>query len=190
MTERFSKFVNKCVWVVVIVFCVRCIISGTTIITEFSVYDLYGYGGESIAVSTVFMLLYEKKLWKYNPWESTPVLQKKYTGTFISTHDGVERKANLEIKQTLLSVSVACETGESKSKSITASIDKIQDEWQLTYCYLNVPQANVRDRSAMHYGTAMLSIEKPEELKGQYFSDRKTTGDMNFYPKTGKGDQL
>ena len=42
----------------------------------------------------------------------------------------------------------------------------------------------------MHYGTAMLSIENPEELKGQYFSDRKTTGDMNFYPKTGKGDQL
>lgn len=60
-------------------------------------------------------------------------------------------------------------------------MDKVLDEWQLTYCYLNVPQANVRERSAMHYGTAMLCVENPEELKGQYFSDRKTTGDMKFY---------
>jgi hypothetical protein len=71
-------------------------------------------------------------------------------------------------------------TGESKSKSISASIDKIQDEWQLTYCYLNVPQANVRDRSAIHYGTALLCVENPEEIQGQYFTDRKTTGDLKF----------
>lgn len=72
-------------------------------------------------------------------------------------------------------------TEESKSSSISASIDKIQDEWQLIYFYLNVPQAKVRDRSSIHYGTALLSIENPEKLQGQYFTDRKTTGDMKFF---------
>lgn len=180
MVERFSKFVSKYMWVTIIVFCIRCLISGTTIITEFSLYDLYGYIGESIAFSTVLMFLYEKKLWRYNPWEDTPKLKNRYEGTFVSTYDGVEREGILEINQTLLSISITFMSGESKSKSITASIDKIQDEWQLTYCYLNVPDANVRQKSAMHYGTAMLNIDKPEELKGQYFSDRKTTGDMKF----------
>lgn len=181
MSEQNKEFINYFVWVSLVVFVIRCILSKVTSIVDFTVYDLYGYAGEAIAFSTVIMTLYEKIFWKFNPLEKTPILKKKYKGTFISTYDGIERDAVLEIKQTLLSVSVAFTSGESKSKSITASVDKVLDEWQLTYCYLNVPQANVRERSAMHYGTAMLCVENPEELKGQYFSDRKTTGDMKFY---------
>lgn len=180
MAESYSRFTSKCIWFTIIAFCLRCFLSGTRIITEFSLYDLYGYAGEAIAFSALVMVLYEKKLWKYNPLEDTPVLKKKYIGKFISTYDDVERTAVLEIRQTLLSVNIIFTSGESKSKSIAASIDKILDEWQLTYCYLNVPQASVRNRSAIHYGTAMLCIETPNRLQGQYFSDRKTTGDMFF----------
>ena len=181
MTESYSKFMNKSIWFTVIIFCLRCFLSGNKIITDFSIYDLYGYAGESIAFSTLIMIAYEKWLWRYNPFEKMPVLKKKYTGTLFSTYDELERDATLEIKQTLLSIKVIFTTGESKSKSISASIDKIQDEWQLTYSYLNVPQAKVRDRSSIHYGTALLSIENTEKLQGQYFTDRKTTGDMKFF---------
>lgn len=182
MTDRYNKFTSKCVWFTIAMFCVRCFISGTELINQFSLYDLYGYAGEAIAFSTVVMLTYEKWLWKYNPLEETPVLMKKYIGTLLSTYDGRERDASIEIKQTLLSINVVLITAESRSKSISSSIEKIQDEWQLTYCYLNVPQANVRDRSAIHYGTALLCIENPDEIHGQYFTDRKTTGDMKFHP--------
>ena len=182
MTKNYSKFTSKSIWFTIVMFCLRCFVSGTKIITEFSMYDLYGYAGEAIAFSAFVMLAYEKYLWKYNPFEKTPVLKKKYKGTLLSTYDGIEREAVLEIKQTLLSISVVFITEESRSKSISASIEKIQDEWQLTYCYLNVPQASIRDRSAIHYGTALLCIENPEEIKGEYFTDRKTTGDMNFVP--------
>ena len=163
-----------------VIFCIRCFLSDTEMITEFSLYELYGYIGEAIGFSTIVMLFYEKKLWKYNPLEKTPVLKKKYSGTIRSTYDGIERPATLEIKQTLLSVNIIFISGESKSRSISSSIDKIYDEWQLTYCYLNIPQANVRSRSAIHFGTAMLCIENPNKIQGQYFSDRKTTGDMKF----------
>ena len=178
MTERYNRFMKNYTWVTVAMFCLRCFISGTTLITEFSAYDLYGYAGEAIAISAVLMFAYEKKLWKYNPFEKTPVLENKYKGTLLSSYDGVEREVTLEIKQTLLSVSVIFVTGESRSKTISSSLEKIQDEWQLTYCYLNIPKANVRERSAIHYGTALLCVENPKEIHGQYFTDRKTTGDM------------
>lgn len=180
MTENYSKFISKSLWVAIIIFCLRCFFSGTKIISEFSMYDLYGYAGEAIAFSAFVMFMYEKWWWKYNPFEETPVLKKKYKGTLLSTYDGIERNATLEIKQTLLSTTIICITGESRSNSIASSIKKLQGEWQLIYCYLNVPQANVRDRNAIHYGTALLCIENPEEIKGQYFTDRKTTGDMHF----------
>lgn len=183
MTETQSKFTKKVVWITVFIFCIRCFISGTKIITDFSIYDLYGYTGEAISIATLLMFAYEKILWKYNPLEKTPVLKKRYKGSLLSTYDGVEREAMLEIKQTLLSINVVFTTGESRSKSISSSIEKIQDEWQLTYCYLNVPKAKVRDRSAIHYGTALLCIENPEEIEGQYFTDRKTMGDMTFFPE-------
>ena len=181
MSEQNKKFINSFVWVSIIAFVIRCILSKDTSFVEFSAYDLWGYAGESISFATIIMTLYEKIFWKFNPLEKTPVLKRKYKGTFISTYDGIEREAILEIKQTLLSVSIIFTSGESKSKSITASVDKVLDEWQLTYCYLNVPQANVRERSVIHYGTAMLCVDNSEELIGQYFSDRKTTGDMKFY---------
>lgn len=188
MTENYNKFTSKSIWFTIAMFCLRCFFSGTKIVTDFSLYDLYGYAGEAIAFSTIVMIVYEKRLWKYNPFEKTPVLKKKYKGTLLSTYDNVERKATLEIKQTLLSINVVFTTGESRSKSISSSIEKIQDEWQLTYCYLNVPKANVRDRSEIHYGTALLCIENPEEIHGQYFTDRKTTGDMKFQPEMDKGE--
>lgn len=187
MTENYNKFTSKSIWFTIIMFCLRCFLSGTKIITEFSMYDLYGYAGESIAFSAFLMVIYERWLWRYNPFEKTPALKKKYKGTLLSTYDGIEREAALEIKQTLLSINVVFITGESRSNSISSSIEKIQDEWQLTYCYLNVPKANVRARSAIHYGTALLCIENPKEIYGQYFTDRKTTGDMKFWPENEKG---
>ena len=124
MTETQSKFTKKVVWITVFIFCIRCFISGTKIITDFSIYDLYGYTGEAISIATLLMFAYEKILWKYNPLEKTPVLKKRYKGSLLSTYDGVEREAMLEIKQTLLSINVVFTTGESRSKMHFIYIDE------------------------------------------------------------------
>ncbi len=124
------------------------------------------------------MIFYEKKLWKYDPFVKIPRLHKEYEGVFISSYDSKERKVTMTIKQSLLSVEVILKTDESKSKSLSASIDNILGESQLTYSYLNTPNASVRERSAIHYGTAMLCVDNPDMIEGTYFSDRKTTGDM------------
>ena len=96
MTENQSKFTKKVVWTTVFIFCIRCFISGTKIITDFSIYDLYGYTGEAISIAALLMFAYEKILWKYNPLEKTPVLKKRYKGSLSQLMMGLKEKQRLK----------------------------------------------------------------------------------------------
>jgi hypothetical protein len=51
---------------------------------------------------------------------------------------------------------------------------------RLSYTYINQPKASVRDRSAISNGAAVLRIVggASRRLEGQYWTDRKTTGDV------------
>ena len=180
MKSQQKEIINICVWSAVALFVLRCIISWKSILNGVSSYDLFGYASEAISVAVLFSGAYEKILWRFNPFEITPKFARRYTGTLKSTYDHIERKASLEIKQTLLSVHVTLITGESKSKSLSASIDEVLGEMQVTYCYLNTPKSEYRYRSEIHYGTATLAASNPAILEGQYYTDRNTTGDMFF----------
>lgn len=182
MSSRLYDLMKKAMWVLLLLFTARCLLSLSELKQGFIAYTLFGYAGEAIGVAAILVALYDHWLWKIDPTVKTPVLKKKYTGTIRSTWNGQEYPAEMEIKQSYLSVRVILKTQESKSKSLIASVDEIEGEQQLIYCYLNTPTASVRDRSAMHFGTAMLGVDKPEEISGTYFTDRKTTGDMHFTP--------
>lgn len=181
MREEYKKFINASIWVAVILFCVRCFIDWKTMSSNFYVYDVWGYAGEAIGLTSVIMLIYEKWLWKYNMFCSTPVLSKVYLGKVRSSYGNLERNVKLEVKQTLLSVNIILISGESRSRSISSSIDDILGEKQLTYCYLNKPKNEYRTRSEIHYGTAMLCIQNKDVLEGHYYTDRNTRGDMKFF---------
>lgn len=76
------------------------------------------------------------------------------------------------------------QTGEMKSYSFSGEF-RLADEdqvRQLVYSYASDPKPTVQGRSARHYGTAVLDIldGKPAKLKGVYWSDRKTTGELEF----------
>ena len=180
MKNQQKKLLNICLWSAIILFLLRCLLSLRSILTDISLYELLGYASEAISVAVFFSGIYESFFWRLNPFEKTPKLSKKYTGIIKSNYDKVERKATLVIKQTLLSIHITLITDESKSSSLSASIDEILGETQLTYCYLNTPKAKCRERSEIHYGTAMLSLSTSEILEGQYYTDRKTNGDMLF----------
>lgn len=180
MEKKYGKVIHIGMWIAIVLFAIRCIVSWDSITAGVTAYELFGYAGEAIAVAVILTALYERKLWRYNPWEETPKLAAKYEGTFVSTHDKVVRDGTLDIKQTLTTVSVIFTTKESKSRSLSASIDDILGEKQLTYCYINQPKSEFRHRSEIHYGTAMLTISEDGGLKGQYYTDRKTLGDMEF----------
>lgn len=179
MSRVFEKFMTRMAWVVLIVFVIRCAISWKEIVNDFSLYELFGFAGEAITVTAVIAALYEKILWKYDPFLKWPVLNGKYEGEVKSNFDGSERKIVVQIKQSLFSIFVLLKTEESSSKAISAKIIDRDGENVLTYTYINRPKTEVRDRSEIHYGTAILSItDNYEILEGGYYTDRNTAGDM------------
>lgn len=178
--KQVNKLLKIATWLAIVFFAIRCSISWDKIRASVSLYDLFGFAGEAIGIASVATLLYEKWLWRYMPFENTPKLQTCYKGYILSSYDGKKRTAQLEIKQTLTSIHVTLATKESKSNSLNACIEEINGEMQLIYSYLNTTNAGVRDRSPLHYGTAMLCVSDVNKLVGQYYNDRKCTGDMQF----------
>lgn len=81
-------------------------------------------------------------------------------------------------------------TKESSSYSTTAQINEDDDSgvFRLSYNYTNRSKASIRDRSQIHDGAAVLQIfENPTRgLEGEYWTNRKTTGDMKLRFKTKK----
>ena len=183
MEKRYRKLINIAMWSAIVLFVIRCVISWSSITADVTAYELFGYAGEAIGLAVILTGFYERKFWRYNPWETTPKLHTTYVGTFTSTYDNIVRKGTLDIRQTLSTVSVIFSTEESKSKSLSASIDNVMGEKQLTYCYINQPKSEFRHRSEIHFGTAMLTISEDGKLNGQYYTDRGTIGDMEFCAK-------
>ncbi len=178
MNEKMKNFIKFSSGVAIVIFVVLWFVINNMLSLEFSLFSLMG---KAIGITTIIMVFYEKILWRCIPFCKTPKLFKCYKGVITSTYDNKKRDAMVKIKQTFLGVNITLETEESESKSIFSSINEVSGKIQLTYTYLNTPNAAVRDRSAIHYGTVILNVENPENIKGQYFTDRKTTGDMNFH---------
>lgn len=196
MKESYKKFMTYSIWVAIILFGIRCFIAKTDISDCLKGnswgtlgYNVFGYAGEAIGVTTILMTLFNTIIWKWK-WVSKivdmPILAKKYTGTFVSDWQGDNKQYNgsLDIKQSFLNVSIVFKTGESRSFSMLASIETEGDRKKIVYIYQNEPRAELADRSAIHKGTAELWIEESGELDGNYYTSRKTRGSMIFKPST------
>lgn len=179
MEKRRKKHNERLLYLSGILAVVRVLIS-KYLNQEISPYDIIGNIGEAVSVTLLFGWLYRKYIWRFKfvKWESMPRLYKRYSGVLKSSYDDIERPISLEIKQTLLSVEVRFISDESRSDSVNATIKEINGQNTLLYTYLNEPMSAHRDHSPIHYGTAKLSILSERELKGTYYTDRKTTGDM------------
>nr|WP_314469811.1 hypothetical protein [uncultured Sphingomonas sp.] len=92
---------------------------------------------------------------------------------------------NVTIRQGILSISVRQKTKESTSWStrVIAEADVDADTYRIWYSYSNKPKASVSHRSCDHDGVAWLEVslgDNPEELHGQYFTSRRTSGDIEL----------
>lgn len=194
MNESAKKFMSISIWIAVFLFAIRCFIGLNGITTSIGKqdyldcgYSIYGYAGEAIGATAIFMALFNKWLWKKKPFcflaGELPVLAKHYKGTITFVWNNAKQTRNSEIwiEQTFLNVSVKLGTVESSSNSVTATIEKINNEQLLIYTYLNTPKAELQDRSAIHYGTAMLCVRDSTKLTGNYYTGRSTKGSMDFH---------
>lgn len=135
----------------------------------------------SYSVTTIVAIisLYCTLLWKYNPLEKYPRLNNKYKGV-IKTENYGERYVEVKIKHNLISTYIKMISSESISKSKSFNIYKDGEDWKLIYTYINEPNILERTHSNIHYGTCVLDITNKERLKGNYYTDRKTIGEIEL----------
>ena len=148
-----------------------------------------------VTIYILIVLLFIKWAWRWPIFKNwlvrLPDLQGTWKGTIESTWVDPDtgqkittKDTTLVIKQSFSSISCVMYTDESYSHSVAAQIyeDNKNGIFFLTYNYINRPQVSVRDRSVTHDGAVILKvILRPEKrLEGEYWTNRKTTGDINF----------
>jgi len=147
-----------------------------------------------VTIYVLLVLIFTNWAWRlpiFKGWlVPFPDLQGTWKGTLQSTwiDPATSQKIQpkdvmLVIKQTFSNISCVMYTDESNSFSNTAQINQDDDSgiFRLSYNYTNRSKANVRDRSAIHDGAAILKVitEPEKSLEGEYRTSRKTTGDIS-----------
>lgn len=150
--------------------------------------------GPAVTVALAVLWIFDRWAWRqFGIWHFTgrPVLHGTWHGELASdwkdeaTGEKIEPDPDvfLVVRQRFWSISARLLTNESKSKSLFAELTADADGvCQLLYVYDNRPEAEVRHRSQPHFGAVVLTAprSRTDGIVGQYFTDRKTTGDMRF----------
>lgn len=168
-----KKYLEVFIYISIAVFCFLYLIC------KIAVLDAVSYAATG---SLIISSLYSKWFWKYNPLDKTPRLCNEYIAKIEYVYEGKKqvKKAKVSIYQDLFSVRVVMQSNESFSKSIIANVYKEQEVWYLTYTYINEPSQKNRDKSKIHYGTCKLNLDNLENIKGEYFTDRLSSGDISL----------
>ena len=149
-------------------------------------------------VVTVYMVLYVLFIrwgWRlpiFRGWlVPFPDLTGTWEGRLITTWRNPETgevpapiNIRLVVRHYFDRISCVLYTAESMSWSTAATLYSNNDDAikRLSYTYINQPKASVRDRSSISNGAAVFRIVegKGRRLEGQYWTDRRTTGDMEL----------
>ncbi len=137
---------------------------------------------ESAGYSVVAIAVYERYLWKYNPFVKMPKLKKKYTGVLSYNYKGRsgEKVVEIEIKQSFLSTDVKLKSDEISSKTITSDLVEENGGFVLYYTYTTNPLSRHSEKNPIQIGTCKLLIDNIDSIKGSYWTNRKTIGDLTL----------
>jgi hypothetical protein len=147
----------------------------------------------AVLVATVTLTIWDLWLWKTRLAQLVPGAPRYIVGTWqgtltsfwVNPSTGMRpapKTAYLVVRQTATLVSIKLLTDESRSSSTLAAISTVDGTSELTYLYLNRPDARFEDRSHMHHGSTalVLSGQPVHRLRGRYWTDRDTKGELDF----------
>jgi hypothetical protein len=154
------------------------------------------------SLATLALLAYDRWIWAWplvRRLTGKPNLNGTWRGELHSDFLRDGKKIDpiptaIRVKQTNSQLYVTLFTGESFSVTEMSELVKEADErWRLSFVYTNKPRAEVRSRSDQHQGVCELYITGLDDsLTGNYFTGRKTTGEMKFtdWSKARYGDAV
>ena len=158
------------------------------------------YRGYSIAVLVAVVLwgAWDRWIWRVSLFQRMQFVPPKILGTWkgeLRSHwtgpdtEGrpPQKDVYLVIRQTSSTISVALLTDESQSQSqsVLAKATKVNG---LSYLYLNEPEMAANEGSHIHRGAAIfrLSDTPVARLRGRYWTDRETRGELIFKERHSK----
>ncbi len=146
----------------------------------------------TISIVTFICTLFVTHAWKWKVFQGWlvpfPCLSGMWRGEIKSTYNSEMNSipVNVTIRHSFFNIQIKIKTGESSSISICGSFDIDEERGlkQLIYSYQNNPKATIREKSEIHYGTTRLEIsDNAKTLEGEYWTTRKTTGDVKIEKK-------
>ncbi len=151
--------------------------------------------GIVVSAITSIALIFNKYAWSWNVFKNWYVKRPDLRGTWkmelqsswVDPNTGKQIDpiiGYVVIRQTLTFLSFRMFTKESRSKSITHTIEREDDGlYKLAVVYRNEPDINLQGvRSEIHYGSFILNIngDPANELQGHYWTDRTTKGSLKL----------
>jgi SMODS-associating 2TM, beta-strand rich effector domain len=136
-----------------------------------------------------------RRIWRWLPWldrnvfpDCTGIWRGTLSSTWVNPASSQIQpliSVTFEIRQRILTTSIRMRTTESSSHSLRSWLEADRDSgrFRLGYVYQNDPKQGVRDRSARHDGVCWFEIDpsaKPRRITGSYYTDRKTSGDIEI----------
>lgn len=177
MSNTFKNYLKASIYLAFSILFILCLISFPK-----SFQDWKGYINISVFLTIIISILYEKYLWKLNPFNKTPKLYRKYYGLLEFNYNGEQGRKNIKviIRQSLLNINVKLVTDEIISSTITSKIVKENGNFVLYYTYITNPHSKFSDKNPIQYGTCRLIIDDPKRLIGIYWTTRRTKGDIRL----------
>lgn len=178
MKNNYQKYIKPITFLAVVIVFVQYLFVKST-----KIEDLWSFISNSVAVVSALSIFYVNLGWRFNPFEKIPRLKKQYKGVLKFNYKSKpgEKPIELKIKQTLFSINITSKTDINKSSTIIGSIVLENDEYVLYYNYRTSPDLAVKNNPIQH-GTCRIILDNIKELKGCYWTDRNTTGDIILKP--------
>lgn len=155
--------------------------------------SLFSFFSVAVFACTVLLLIWDRWAWKLQVAQSIPGVSRDLSGTWKARLESfwvdpttgrppAPKTVYVVIRQTSLTASVTLISDESKSKSSLARVVKENGSWLLHYVYTNEPRLEVRGRSPIHHGSAVLSVtgSPARRLEGGYWTDRDSKGQLTL----------
>jgi hypothetical protein len=181
MSDSIKKFIKKGFYFAIFIFFIRLTIVPKYFdsLTVLSQYSFLSCICESISISMFLMLLYERTLWRLNPFEHTPKIAGEYDGCINYQYNGGGSKnITLRITQTLLCTKINISTNEINSRSINSLLFDDNGEIVLFYNYITNPSNQYSKNNPINFGSCRISFLKPSEPSGIYWTNHPTKGDV------------
>ena len=189
---RRPIIVRVIVGVVVLVF-----VLGTWITSGAIELGWLKYFSAAVFVATIALALWDIWIWRWPIVQRIPGVPRCLRGTWKGALTSFwidpatdkrpqPKTVYLVIRQTATLVSTKLLTNESQSRSSLADISTSDGSYELTYLYINRPDARVEDHSRMHHGSTVLDISgtPARRLRGRYWTDRDSKGELDFDHRT------